>query len=278
MAIVGVVGSFKEVRERMVGRIPEVTRAHFVSGWRTWLEPGFCPLHDHRWVEIVYHPTGRGWTAAKDGAKIKFGPGSVVMYPPGVAHTQTMTEPGEDVVVKLEVDPLPELFNRALLIPCLREEHLRWDLNILSSPPGGRTPLQQSCFDHRAGALLCALLNSYFQTETVETLPVGEAYADMAFRLVRERYATLRSVADLAEVVGISYDHLRHVFRERYGMTLQEWLIRTRLERAKELLHHSALPLKAIASLCGFGTDRHLCALFHKRVGSSPGRYRKNQG
>jgi transcriptional regulator GlxA family with amidase domain len=122
------------------------------------------------------------------------------------------------------------------------------------------------------------LLASYLQAETVETLPVGEAYADIAFRLVRERYASLHSVAELAEIVGIGYDHLRHVFRERYGMSLQEWLIRSRLERAKELLRHSALPLKAIAAMCGFGTDRHLCAVFRERVGSSPGGYRKAQG
>jgi AraC-like DNA-binding protein len=42
------------------------------------------------------------------------------------------------------------------------------------------------------------------------------------------------------------------------------------------LLENSTLPLKAIADGCGFASERHLCSIFKKLRGVSPGAFRAN--
>jgi transcriptional regulator GlxA family with amidase domain len=46
-----------------------------------------------------------------------------------------------------------------------------------------------------------------------------------------------------------------------------EHLRALRLERAKDLIRSTALPLKAIAPEVGFGSAQHLCRLLHDRFG-----------
>ncbi|MBN2713574.1 MAG: helix-turn-helix transcriptional regulator [Planctomycetes bacterium] len=252
----------------------------FRSGWRSKLEESFCALHEHPHVEIVYHPTGHGWTELESGFRLEFKPGSAVIYPPLTAHSQKMECRGEDVVVQLEVAPLPEELELPILVPDIGIGPLEGEFNILAAPPAARTKYQQAAFDYRAAGLLSALLDIYLQGESGNTTGEGTkgGYAEHAFRLIREQYRNLGSVSEIATEIGISYDHLRHLFKERYGMTMQEWLIVTRLEQVRELLRYSNLPLKAIAPLCGFGSDRHLCAVFKERSHMSPGEFRARHG
>lgn len=251
----------------------DLGRVRFVSGWRHELSPGICAFHNHQCVEIVYHPTGTGWTETEDGYRLAFSEGATVVYPPAMLHNQMMKTSGEDIVVQMETTSLPRECDRPFCVDSM-PAHVRSDLLALSAPPATRAPLLQTGFDFRSGALLCALLDLHLQTRPPVDAEPRRTYATAAYRLICERYASLASVADLAESVGIGYDHLRHLFQHQYGMTLQECLIHTRIERAKELLCHSNMPLKAIAPLCGFGTDRHMCTVFRARVGTSPGRFR----
>jgi AraC family transcriptional regulator len=79
----------------------------------------------------------------------------------------------------------------------------------------------------------------------------------------------------LAGECGLSVRHFARAFRHSVGMPPHRWLIRLRVERAKELLRTRALSLADVAIFCGFADQSHLTRAFTAAVGVSPGAWRR---
>jgi hypothetical protein len=71
-----------------------------------------------------------------------------------------------------------------------------------------------------------------------------------------------------------SHDSLRHRFRKQFGISPQGMLIRLRMDRAKELLISSELPVKAIANELGYLRQHDFTRAFHKCTGICPSHWR----
>jgi AraC family transcriptional regulator len=84
-------------------------------------------------------------------------------------------------------------------------------------------------------------------------------------------------IADLAGIVRCSSYRIKRVFKNNFGCTPHQYLIRRRVERAQRLLLMSDDPLTQIAAECGFVSQSHLSYLFHRIVGERPGRWRRTQ-
>ncbi len=91
--------------------------------------------------------------------------------------------------------------------------------------------------------------------------------------LVRERIeeciGDTITVAGLAAIVGLSPAHFAREFKQRTDETVHGYVLRRRLERARELL----MADNAVASAaleCGFADQAHLSRAFKKRFGASP--------
>jgi len=66
------------------------------------------------------------------------------------------------------------------------------------------------------------------------------------------------SLADLAELAGMSERSLTRAFRTATGVSVHEFATRVRVELAKTLMNDPSLTMEAIALRCGFATARHL--------------------
>ena len=97
--------------------------------------------------------------------------------------------------------------------------------------------------------------------------------AELEKRL-RETMATDISIRALAEECGLSHVQMIRRFRSAFGHTPSEHLCALRLERAKELLLQTALPVKTIARDCGFENEYYFSNFFKKHEGLSPSAYR----
>ena len=80
---------------------------------------------------------------------------------------------------------------------------------------------------------------------------------------------------DLAAAAGLSANHFLRVFKLATGTTPYHFLRARRLERARELLAMSTLPLAQLALECGFANQAHFTAAFSREIGMPPGRYRR---
>jgi AraC family transcriptional regulator of arabinose operon len=83
------------------------------------------------------------------------------------------------------------------------------------------------------------------------------------------------SVAALARWSRLSPSRLAHLFRESLGVSPMQYVERLRIERAKQLLEHSDLPVAAVARRVGFADPFHFSRRFKKSAGSSPSEYRE---
>jgi AraC family transcriptional regulator len=80
---------------------------------------------------------------------------------------------------------------------------------------------------------------------------------------------------ELAQACGLSRSHFARAFKATIGVTPMQWLLNQRVERAKNLLLNSALPIDEIAHTCGFSDQSHFSRAFLRAIGDTPGAWRR---
>lgn len=116
--------------------------------------------------------------------------------------------------------------------------------------------------EYRQG-LLRAMVGEYLRLSVVAASRIEEKTRTYMLRHLGEPI----TLEDLATNIGMSRYYFCRVYKEVAGHTPMEHLRALRLERAKDLIRSTALPLKAIAPEVGFGSAQHLCRLLHDRFG-----------
>lgn len=86
------------------------------------------------------------------------------------------------------------------------------------------------------------------------------------------------SLDELAGRLHVGVRTLTRRFRAETGLSPLEWLLRQRIEQARELLETTTLPVEAIAGRCGFGSATALRQHFTAQVGVAPRAYRRTFG
>jgi AraC family transcriptional regulator len=82
------------------------------------------------------------------------------------------------------------------------------------------------------------------------------------------------SLSELAAVVQISPAHFTRLFKGATGQTPHQYVIRCRMERAKQLLTETTLPLHDIGARVGYADQSHFTALFRQYVTTTPKAHR----
>ncbi|MEL1266354.1 AraC family transcriptional regulator [Pseudoxanthomonas putridarboris] len=93
---------------------------------------------------------------------------------------------------------------------------------------------------------------------------------------MRERLGAPIGLDDLAGVAGLSRYHFCTAFRQATGSTPHEWLVRLRIERARQLLADATLPVTDIALSVGYETPSSFAAAFRRISGTTPTAYRRS--
>jgi AraC family transcriptional regulator, transcriptional activator FtrA len=91
---------------------------------------------------------------------------------------------------------------------------------------------------------------------------------------IRAHLANEHTIDSLASRAAMSPRTLQREFKAATGLAPYGWIVRERIERAKELLETSRLPAQRIAERIGMGSAESLRHHFRERVGTTPARYR----
>lgn len=83
------------------------------------------------------------------------------------------------------------------------------------------------------------------------------------------------SLEALAGQVNLSPLYLTRTFKSAFGEPPHQYILQRRIERAKELLRDTELPVVEVALATGFSSQSHLSHWFQRLVGVSPGAYRR---
>lgn len=79
----------------------------------------------------------------------------------------------------------------------------------------------------------------------------------------------------LSEKLGLDYHYLSSLFSSTEGVTIEQYIIRQRIERAKELIIYDELTLSEIADTLGYSSVQHLSQQFKKITGMTPTDFRQ---
>lgn len=84
------------------------------------------------------------------------------------------------------------------------------------------------------------------------------------------------SMTVLADLAGVSSQHLCRIFKETMHMRPTEYLTYRRLGEAKNLLRHTDASIARIGASCGFPDAGYFSTVFKRYEGMSPAEFRKN--
>lgn len=101
---------------------------------------------------------------------------------------------------------------------------------------------------------------------------------DKVVEHIRSRLEERITVAELADVAGLSARQLHRKFIEFFGMSVQEFLSRTRIQAASDALLNSDDSIVDVALRFGFCDQSAFTQQFKKHVGLTPHRFRREHG
>ena len=123
------------------------------------------------------------------------------------------------------------------------------------------------------------IMDSFSNSEN-EGIPKREFgksnYIDNAVSFIRENYAVAR-ISDIADHLGIHRSYLASVFKEKMGVSPQEYLMQCRIKNACRLLEETDIPINEIARRVGYDNPLTFSKTFKSHYGVSPKEYRSRK-
>ena len=108
-------------------------------------------------------------------------------------------------------------------------------------------------------------------TPAVKKEPEATGYVRQAMDYIAGHYADENiSIATIAEHLCVSEGHLSHVFKKQTGMTVTNYLTKTRIDAAMALLQTGRVKVYEAAAAVGYKDVTYFSATFKKLTGLSP--------
>ena len=126
-------------------------------------------------------------------------------------------------------------------------------------------------------AIAAALVDAFAgQSRSVRSLRggLGPARLRTVRELVQAKMEEDLTLMEMAQAVDLSPSHFSRMFHKSTGETPHQFVLRNRIECAKEMLRVAEARVLDVAIACGFKTQQHFARVFRRICGASPTEYR----
>lgn len=113
--------------------------------------------------------------------------------------------------------------------------------------------------------------------ETVMPFADGGNDIDNIIQYIRRNYEKIITLDSLASRFGMNKYVMCRKFKNKTGVTIMEFVMRVRLNHARELLEEENLKITEIAHMVGYQTSKYFSSEFKKCIGVSPTKYREDK-
>lgn len=115
---------------------------------------------------------------------------------------------------------------------------------------------------------------SVMTRRSTDVLAIEDRDLARAVRFIREHACEGITVEDVLAGIPLSRSVFERRFVQLFGCTPKAEILRARLDRVKQLLTGTEIPLKEIAVKVGFSHPEYMNVIFKQRTGLTPGQYR----
>lgn len=98
---------------------------------------------------------------------------------------------------------------------------------------------------------------------------------EATIKYIRDNIADSLEMSELAANVHFNQDYLTRIFKRRMNMSVKNYIVTFRMERSKELLESTDLPIAEIAYQVGYANYTSFNRAFKKQFGESPQTFRQ---
>lgn len=225
--------------------------------------------HSHNIWEMVYYTEGKvKLTIGEETHTLE--PFTFVCQPPGIVHSEMgLPDFCNYYFSVLHYDILP---NRPLVIRDTANKSIMLQIGQMYDCYYNKTPNYKNiCQAHLNTIIQYALGQQYSEKR------VNPYVEKLAYHITEQASDCDFTVEKAYEKLPYSADYLRVIFREEFGCSPGQYLNRTRIRMAKELLdkkfYNRALSVKIIADMCGFRDPLYFSRCFKSATGISPSQY-----
>lgn len=221
--------------------------------------------HMHEYWELVYY--GGLGVSTVDEIAFSYIPGSYVVIPPWVLHSETSFAEGGLYVVGFETEMAKNELPNVLFFDD-QTQLIKKTLDDI----GEEVKAEKPYYSERVNLLLRDLLLQTMR-KCAPKMKKTDEKLDMIINYIDAYYTMDIDFKALANSLNYSYDYLRHYFKAQKKVSLKQYVIRRRIALAKEQLA-SDMPIAEIAQNCGFYSPAYFSAIFRQETGVTPTQYR----
>lgn len=102
-----------------------------------------------------------------------------------------------------------------------------------------------------------------------------KSVVDLILDHIHQHYSEDLTRTMLADMVYLNPDYMARLFKRQTGTSVVNYITAYRIDKAKEFLRSSDLPVSSIASRVGYGNYSYFSKLFKDLAGCTPNEYRK---
>lgn len=243
-----------------------------------------------------FHLVRRGecWVTSGDRTEC-LGPGDLVFIEPGRDHELTSHRPGQAPTpgdartlllcaycefTKETLTPLLDVFPSLTIVrdeEVLKHPWLKSTLDQLSAEYLSQQPGAELVVNKLTEVVLVELIRINFgrkdQSRFVTAL--SDKRIARALQQIHSNPHMAWTLEKMSEEVGMSRAAFARRFKEFVGQPMFEYLTRLRIQRARELLRETNLPLYEISNRVGYESNLAFTKTFKKHAGMTPTRFRK---
>lgn len=100
-------------------------------------------------------------------------------------------------------------------------------------------------------------------------------YINKAIAYMHKYYSGNITIDDICKEIYLSSSHFKRIFKSKTGNTPYQFLVKIRIEKAKEMLKNKECTIHEVARLCGFVNQGNMSGIFKKHMGLSPSECRR---
>ena len=151
-------------------------------------------------------------------------------------------------------------------------DHLLQELFTIASSD---SHVKDMYINEKLAILLTSLMEESWHPEKNNSLSSSKRNLREIKDYIDLHYMDKITLDDLAQQFFINKFYLTRLFKEQFGISINNYLLQVRATQAKQLLRFTDLSIEQIGQKCGMNDANYFSRMFKKVEGITPGEYRK---